>query len=61
MLEGSIKTDDSKIKVIWELPVPKTVTEVRSFLGSTNYYHWFICKYAQVALPLYKLISGENA
>ena len=35
--------------------------EVRSFLGFTNYYQWFIKKYAQVAKPLYKLISGENA
>ena len=35
--------------------------EVRSFLGFTNYFHRFIKKYAQVAKPLYKLISGENA
>ena len=39
----------------------KTVTEVRSFLGFTSYYCWFIFKYAQVAWPLYWLISGENA
>ena len=32
-----------------------------SFLGFTNYYHRFIKNYAQVARPLYKLISGENA
>ena len=36
------------------------VTEVRSFLGFTNYYHRFIYMYAQVTRPLYKLISGEN-
>ena len=34
---------------------------MRSFLGFTNYYQQFIRKYAQVAKPLYKLISGENA
>ena len=38
MSEKGIKTDDHKIKVIWEWPTPKTVTEVRSFLGITNYY-----------------------
>ena len=31
--ENGIETDNRKIKV----PVPKTVTEVRSFLGFTNY------------------------
>ena len=43
------------------MPVPTNVTEVRSFLGFTNYYWRFIKKYAQVAKPLYKLIWGENA
>ena len=60
ILEGGIETDGSKIKVIWEWPVPKTVTEVRSFLGFTNYYCRFIYKHAKVVQPLCKLISGEN-
>ena len=58
--EGNIEAEDSKIKVIHEWPTPKTVNEARSFLGFTNYYHWFICKYAQVTWPLYKPIWGEN-
>ena len=40
--------------------MPTNVTEVRSFLGFTTYYQRFIKKYAHVATPLYKLISGEN-
>ena len=44
ILEKSIKTDDSKIKVMREWPAPKTVTKVRSFLGFTNYYQYFIYK-----------------
>ena len=56
--ERGIETDDSKIKVIHKWPTPRAVTEVRSFLGFTNYYHQFIYKYAQVAQPLYCLISG---
>ena len=58
--EAGIETDDREVRVIWEWPVPKIVTDVRSFLGFTNYYHRFIYKYAQVTQPLYKLISGEN-
>ena len=41
--------------------MPTNVTEVRSFLRFTNDYQRFIKKYALVAKPLYKLISGENA
>ena len=48
ILENGIETDNSKIKVIQEYPVLKTVTEVRRYLGFTNYYCRFIYKYAQV-------------
>ena len=37
------------------------MTEVRSFLEFTNYFHKFIPKYAQVAKPINQLVSGENA
>ena len=37
------------------------MTEVRSFLGFINYYHKFIPKYAQIARPINRLVSGENA
>ena len=34
---------------------------MRSFLGFCNYYHRFIHRYAQIAKPLDKLISGDQA
>ena len=34
---------------------------MHSFLGSCNYYHKFIHRYAQIAKPLYKLISSDQA
>ena len=46
---------------IQEWSVPKTVTEVCSFLGFTNYCCKFIPKYAQIAWPINQLVSGENA
>ena len=44
-----IEMDPKKITAIKEWPVSKTVTEVQSFLGFTNYYHKFIPKYAHIA------------
>ena len=37
------------------------MTDVKSFLGFTNYYRKFVHQYAQVAKPLHELTSGENA
>ena len=59
--KDGIEMDPKKIKAIEQWPVPKTVTEVRSFLGFTNYYYKFIPRYAQVARPINQLVSGENA
>ena len=56
-----IETDPKKIEAIVNWPGPRTVHEVRKFLGFTNYYRKFVYKYAQIARPLNKLISGENA
>ena len=55
-----IATDPAKIEAILKWPRPKTVTDVRSFTGFTNYYHKFIKGYAKVAQPLHELTSGEN-
>ena len=56
-----IETDPRKIEAIVKWPGPRTVHEVHKFLGFTNYYRKFVYKYAQIARPLNKLISGENA
>ena len=53
-----IATDPAKIEAILKWPRPKTVTDVRSFTGFTNYYRKFIKGYAKVARPLHELTSG---
>ena len=58
---SGIEKDPRKVEAVKTWAIPKTVTNVRSFLGFTNYYRRFIKDYAKVARPLNALISGENA
>ena len=44
-----------KLKVIEELPVPKNIHELRSFIGMCSYYHRFITKFVVIASPLHDL------
>lgn len=55
--EEGVHTDDDKIKGIQEWPVPKTPTEMRQFLGLTQFYRKFVENYAHVACPLYDLTA----
>ena len=59
--EDGIETNPKKIEAIVKWSQPQTVTQMRSFLGFCNYYRKFIHRYAQIAKPLYKLISGSQA
>ena len=59
--KDGIEMDPKKVKAIKAWPIPTSVTDVRSFLGFTNHYCRFIRGYAQIAKPLYKLISGKNS
>ena len=61
MSKDGIETNPKKVKDIREWPVPKTVTDVKSFLGLTNYYRKFMLQYSRIAKPLQDLTSGENA
>ena len=61
MWKKGIATDPKKIETILNWPRPKTVTDVRSFTGFTNYYCKYIKDYVKIACPLYELMSGENS
>ena len=40
---------------------PTTYTGIKSFVGLVGHYHRFIKGFAQIATPLYDLISGDNS
>nr|GFA30972.1 retrotransposon protein, putative, Ty3-gypsy subclass [Tanacetum cinerariifolium] len=53
--------DPAKVEAITKWPIPKTVTEVRSFLGLAGYYRRFVEGFSRLALPLTKLMrKGEK-
>ena len=47
--KDGIETEKKKVITIQEWLIPKTVTEIHSFLGFANYYRKFIPKYVQIA------------
>ncbi|XP_075481210.1 uncharacterized protein LOC142521923 [Primulina tabacum] len=47
-----VEVDPSKIKAVSEYSVPKSVTEIRSFLGLAGYYRLFIPCLSSTTLPL---------
>lgn len=55
-----IKTNPSKVKSILEFPYPKTLRDLRSFLGLSGYYRRFVKDYAGIAKPLTSLLRGEE-
>lgn len=54
-----ISTDPEKIKVVSEWPVPKTLKELRSFIGLTSYFRRFMPSFTQRAKALHQLVTEK--
>ncbi|GBG63914.1 hypothetical protein CBR_g39919 [Chara braunii] len=60
VLDGDgIKPEDSKIAAIRDWPTPRTLTELRSFLGLANYYRKFVRNFSTIAAPLRRSLKKE--
>lgn len=57
--DDGIKTNPKRVEAILKIPPPKTLKELRSFLGLTNFYRNFVQDYAKLAKPLTILLRGE--
>jgi len=58
---SGIVVDPSKVEAVSQWDTPKSVTEVRSFLGLAGYYRRFNERFSKIALPLTQLICKGRA
>jgi hypothetical protein len=56
-----IEVDKAKVDLIFNLPPPRTVKEICSFLGHAGFYRRFIKDFSKIARPLCKLLAKETS
>ena len=49
---SGLTMSDDKVKIIQDWLEPKKVKDIQSFLGFTNFYHWFIFNYSDIVILL---------
>ena len=54
-----IEVDKAKISLIANLPIPRTIKDVRSFLGHTGFYRRFIKDFSSISKPICSLLSKD--
>jgi hypothetical protein len=59
--EGRRSPAPGKLRAIQKWEAPKTITQLRGFLGLTNYYSGYIKGYAGLAAPLMDLLKVNKA
>ena len=55
LYKGQIRMDNAKLKGVADWPTPRSVRDVRAFLGFTGFYRYFVPHYSQIARPLIEL------
>ena len=58
--KNGIRLNPHKIDAINELPEPKDLKQLQSFLGGINYYSKFIPNMAEIGKPLYCLLEKDT-
>lgn len=57
---NGIQLDNAKIEAVNNAPPPQSVSEVRSFLGLTNYCSRYIPNYSSITYPLRQLTKADT-
>ena len=54
---GRIYPDEGKVKAVLEWPIPRTKTQLKSFLGLAGFFRQYISHFATTAFPLTELVK----
>jgi hypothetical protein len=54
-----VKVDPNKIKAMMDGPIPKTLKNIRGFLGLAGYYRKFVRHYGKIEAPLTTLTKKD--
>ena len=57
---NGIEVDPSEVDAVRTFPTPKTVKDVRSFIGLCSFYRRFVKDFSQKATPLNKLLRKDT-
>ena len=60
IMEAGLKPTAEKVRALVEAPVPKDVSQLRSFLGLVNYYAKFMPNQSSVLAPLNQLLQKSR-
>ncbi|CAK1593440.1 unnamed protein product [Parnassius mnemosyne] len=55
-----LRPNTDKINAVLNFPIPKTTTEIKSFLGLVGYYRRFIKDFAKITQPLTACLKKRN-
>ena len=53
--QSRVSPDADKVRIIRAMPEPKTVRQVRAFIGTVGYYRSFVAGFSWIAIPLINL------
>jgi hypothetical protein len=59
ILAEDIAVDSSKVQEVLDWKSPRSVTQIRSFLGLVGYYHRFIPNFSKIAKSMTKLLEKD--
>ena len=57
LTRDGLQVDPAKVEAVRNVPTPKTVTDVRAFLGLAGFYRKFVKGFSEIARPLHSLYS----
>ena len=55
-----IKIEEEKVKEVLDWLTSKEVKDIQKFLGSVNFYWWFIKDFAFIVRSLYDLVKKDQ-